>query len=202
MGRLGIAAALLLIATAAARAETPDPQKGTLVFSAGTVGGSFNFHLLYHTVGPGPVHEKQFRYSWGGSKYDHGLDFEGHETGLVWVEQLPPGDYEFYNFRIPYNVGIVEKRLHLRQPFSIPFTIKAGQSTYVGDFSCTRVEGKNVFGATETAGAYLVVSDKHERDIPVAQKLEPGLPPVTISVTDVSKLGEPYLLSKEPPATP
>ena len=48
-----------------------------------------------------------------------------NEIGTVIVRALPPGDYAFYRFGTKPGIGI---RL------SLPFTVKAGETTYLGEF--------------------------------------------------------------------
>ena len=48
------------------------------------------------------------------------------------------------------------------------------------------------------ATGYFVVSDRHERDLAIARKKQPDLPPATVTVTDVSQFGWPFLFASDP----
>lgn len=112
-------------------------------------------------------------------------DFQGHETGKVVVKRLKPGNYEFYTIGLEDNTSQGTVYMEARHSFSVPFTIKVGEATYVGDFT--------------GVGNYMVLSDQHERDIPIAQKKMPKLGPVTIAVTDAATLGTSLIRAKEGP---
>jgi hypothetical protein len=129
-------------------------------------------------------------------------DFESHEIGRVVVKRLKPGNYEFYTVGIdgPSNMfgGV---RLESRQNFSVPFTIKPGEATYVGDFTFILpvVPEAAPLPRAETANGYIVLSDQHDRDIPIAQKKTPDLGPVTVAVPDAATLGSPLIRAREEP---
>src|SRR6185295_15979079 len=48
-----------------------------------------------------------------------------NDVGTVIVRALPPGDYAFYRFSLVTGIGV---------RFSLPFTIRAGETTYLGEF--------------------------------------------------------------------
>lgn len=173
---------------------------GVLIFSAGAIGAPLDVDFYYRKLGQ----PSGYRTTGGDGSISYNprlllrgtLDYTGHEMGKVHVEHLEPGDYEVYTWSLVGNGMVSELDLmpH-RGDFSLPFTIKPGQATYVGNFAAVAIGGE---GVPPGAIFYYVVSDKHERDIAIARQKEPNLPPVTIQVTDVSKLGEPSLLVKEP----
>jgi hypothetical protein len=130
-------------------------------------------------------------------------DFKNHEIGKVVVKRLKPGNYEFYTFGITSPTTMLGGvHLEPRQSFSIPFTIKPGEATYVGDFTFIGPlpAPAIVLQASDWgAGGYIVLSDQHERDIPIAQKRDPKLGPVTVEVVDATALGAPLVRAKEGP---
>lgn len=207
--KLGVALACACLAGPASAGERvhegyKGPDAGVLIFSSGSIGEESNFKLFYRKIGA-PSGYRGFGGD-GSIYYDttslftaRPADFKGHEEGQVATTRLEPGNYEVYSYEI-YAAGgagtLTWGPAH--GDFSIPFTIETGKATYIGDFAGIRLTGKGFFGAKVTAGGLIVVKDEQARDIPVAQKQMPDLPPVTVSVTDVSKLGEPALLAKEP----
>jgi hypothetical protein len=119
------------------------------------------------------------------------LDYTGRDTGSVDILHLKPGAYEIYRVE----EGPIGNSYISARPFSIPFTIKPGETTYVGSYTGIMVGAneKTLFGDNlKPAGVYFVVSDKHERDIAVARRREPTLPPVTVNVPDPAQLPKPY----------
>ncbi|MBI3676174.1 MAG: hypothetical protein HY243_06110 [Proteobacteria bacterium] len=169
---------------------------GVLVFSAGSIAGKRGVQIFYRKVGQ-PSGVRGFGgdgsiYYNPGSIFTRDPDFTGHETGEVTVQHLEPGEYEIYTWQVAEGMGgLGEVLWSPRSDFSLRFTVRPGQTTYIGDYA------RFQFPGAYTAFTF-VISDKHERDIAIAKKVEPNLPPVTIQVPDVSRLNEPSLLSKEP----
>ena len=170
---------------------------GALVFAAGTLDRNIDLTFCYRKAGQSalsqwlPSIEGVIEYKPGWVDF-RTPDFTGHEEGDVTIDYLEPGDYEVYGYFAP------EERLHLRTTISIPFTIRAGQTTYIGDFASFAVMGKGMFGLPERHGIF-VISDKHERDLAIAGKRDPQLGPVTIAVPDASRLGDPSIVAAEQP---
>jgi hypothetical protein len=108
---------------------------------------------------------------------------DGREIALVDVRRLPPGDYEIFNFDIDQNPG---GRWQAKPDFSARFTISPGRTTYVGEFLAIRQMGKNLLGMAAPAGVHFVLSDRAERDIPIARRKDPNLPELTDSGFDPS----------------
>ncbi len=177
---------------------------GALIYSSGSIGPESRFQLFYRTVG------KSSGYGHDSIDYDtHSVfarpaDFTGHENGQVTTVCLRPGRYEVYNYEVyvpVYDGGPLV--FGPSKDFSIPFVIRPGEATYIGDFAHVSLADEVVPGIVFTAAGGFVVTDKHERDIPIARKQDPNLPQtVGMSVTDVSTLGVPTLLSREPQDEP
>jgi len=106
-------------------------------------------------------------------------DFQGKEVGRVLVKHLKPGDYEIFGFQI--SVGALF--LTPKKEVSLPFTIKPGESTYIGDFAAV-----GEFSLGTLNDGYFVLTDQQERDLAIARTKEPQLAPVTVAVADASKL--------------
>jgi len=83
------------------------------------------------------------------------------------------------------------------RPFSIPFTIRPGEATYIGNFARAPSLGTSL-GPVLGAAGFFVISDKSERDLAIARQRRPGLPPVTVTVTNVSTWGHAMLRVDEP----
>jgi hypothetical protein len=117
------------------------------------------------------------------------MDFRGDGEGQVQIQHLEPGKYEIYTFNITKGWGLGGTQTTMpSKDFSIPFTVEAGKALYIGEFML-------VHGPSDSP--QFIVSDKHERDIPIAQKQDPNLRPTAISVFDVSQLRNPLLVAGE-----
>lgn len=160
-----LAVTLLLCLCAAAAAE----EKGTLVMAVGTVGEKVtSARLLYKQFGAGiPFLLPFVGYSTEGL-FGDSPEFSDGEAGVVKVMKFAPGTYEFYSVTFGNHLHQWTSDAH----FSLPFTIEAGKTTYLGDFAAVPVLEDD-----ELEGAYFVVTDKHERDIAIAKRKDPALPP-------------------------
>jgi hypothetical protein len=167
---------------------------GYLVTSLGAQTGTvYNGYSLFFRKRDGSYSGKVF---WGQANMfeDRKLDFEGGgKAGIVDVTRIPPGDYELFNFQIFYNAGTAQKWFSSKQDFSIPFKIRQGGGTYIGEFIAVGVKGQNFFGIEIPAGGYFVVSNKAERDIAIAKRKEPALRDVASAVANVGSVGNPLI---------
>jgi len=114
------------------------------------------------------------------------------EEAEVWVVPLAPGEYEFYDFEIWSDNGIVRNRFSPREEFSVPFTIKTGTSTYLGDFRAMALNGRNIVGFPVEGGAYFMISDQSDRDLKIAKAHDPAVTEVEKAVPDAKTLGSSY----------
>jgi hypothetical protein len=181
---LGIIATLIA-GSAAMGANERHVNKGALVVSTESIGQPIGFKFLYRRVGETsrPLFGGRKIVNDSGSILEPDDDFTGRESGHVTVEYLEPGSYEIYSYDLFGSWGSMQTVYSPKSDFSIPFVIKAGEAVYIGDFAGVRIKIGD-----KTAG-YFVLTDKHERDVEIARRHDPDLPPVTISVADPSKLG-------------
>jgi hypothetical protein len=110
-------------------------------------------------------------------------DFEAStKWGVVTVARLAPGDYEIFN----YNIGMNGVGFFAGKDFSIPFVIKPGEATYVGEYiALTAVE--RTLGVMQPMPPFgFLLSDEQERDLHVARARVPEIAkaPVTKAVPD------------------
>jgi hypothetical protein len=167
---------------------------GYLVTSLGAQTGTvYNGYSLF-------FRKKDRSYSgrvfWGQANMfeDRKPDFEdGSKAGIVDVTRLPPGDYEVFNFQIFYNAGTAQSWFSSKQDFSIPFTVRRGAGTYIGEFVAVGIKGQNFFGMAVPAGGYFVVSNRTSRDIPIAKRKEPAMRDVASAVSNLRTVGNPLL---------
>jgi len=118
--------------------------------------------------------------------------------GTVVTKELSAGDWEVTKFMFEtHSNGIGRTRFRPLNEFSIPFTIRPGRATYIGNFQPIGLTGKNLIGMEVPGGVRFVITDKSARDVPIAQAKQPNLGPVDIGVFDVDRLGNPLLGSRE-----
>lgn len=123
------------------------------------------------------------------------------ESGVVEVHTLPPGNYEVYNFDIAMKLGNGETHLTSKTDFSIPFTIRPGQVTYLGNYLASQINGKDVFGQPIPTGVVFVVEDREEHDVYLAAKQKPGLTSsvVTDGTPQIKAIKNPYFVERPQP---
>lgn len=117
----------------------------------------------------------------------------------VEVIQVPliPGDYEISKLGMYHSTGQYELTVRSPKIFSLPFEIKAGEVTYLGEFIAESVLGKNVFGLPVYTGGLLIRSDEMQRDYRVATEvLVPPLPKLKASKADLSEEYRPLIVNE------
>jgi hypothetical protein len=196
-------AVLAFSGTPATASDYDGPDGGHLIFSVGTLRIPMNFTFRYRSVAPAPGSSRP----WNGviecrcvgffSARMANPDYTGHETGKVMTHRLPPGDYEIHDFGFGGTVGSSETTFSSGQRFVIPFTIRAGEATYIGNFARAPSLGTPLEPALGAKG-FFVISDKSERDLAITRQRFPNMVQPTVSVTDVSGFNHPALRPSEP----
>jgi hypothetical protein len=179
-----------------------DNAAGSLIYSVGSVDIAMNFEFGFQrtaTASGEPVTDNRsamvcrcvgfFR------PRPNNLDYYGREAGRVFILSLPPGRYEIYDFGFSGTLIVAGVEWSSATPFSIPFTINAGEATYIGNFARAPSLGTRLEPQLGAVG-YFVVSDQSERDLAIARARDPALPAVRVEVVDVSNLGHPMLYSQ------
>jgi hypothetical protein len=101
---------------------------------------------------------------------DEILRFEDESfVGAVRSRSLAAGQYELYW----YNLAGIGHVIQPKKELAIPFTVKAGVSTYLGQYRWTLTRGTTSSGKEGVTGATLAVSDQRSRDLERAAKLGP-----------------------------
>jgi hypothetical protein len=163
---------------------------------ADTVYESYNF--LFRRVGSGSEAQTG-RFQWIQRNVFHAQkpDYKSDtESGYVAVASLPPGDYEVFNFEVWQRGFNYEARYSSKQPFSIRFSVRPGETTYLGNYAASGISGRNIIGLSVQAGAYFVLSSAVDRDVAIARSKEPKL---SLKMSDQTpspaSVGNPYFRS-------
>lgn len=87
----------------------------------------------------------------------------------VFARRLAPGDYEVYYGYMGTDAGTAQQFVQSNRDFSIPFSVQAGEITYLGNFDARVFEGRNRLGMKIRSGGVFVVGDSMDRDLELAK---------------------------------
>lgn len=117
------------------------------------------------------------------------------ETGVVLALSLPPGNYEIFNFDIFLNTPFFQTNYSSRTPFSIPFVVRTGQTTYLGNYQANRTTAPNLLGVRVGSGAVFAVSNRLVADLAIARKKDPAINDTAEDATpSVSSVRNPFFV--------
>ena len=124
---------------------------------------------------------------------------DADKTGVVKVEELAPGDYELFTFSVVSGGYPGERRYAPPQDFKIPFSIRAGEATYLGEYMVVSAARNRILGITIHGDPYFVISDQHERDVTLAKKRHKEITAEHDDVPNAGAMGLPFFRSKSLP---
>lgn len=94
-------------------------------------------------------------------------------AGAVRVLKVPAGPYRLANFRLEH--APTKGKWFAGDDYDVPFEVKAGEVTYLGEFQGT-VSVTKLPGKTGTVRQpYFIVRDQRSRDIPLAEAARPEI---------------------------
>lgn len=128
----------------------------------------------------------QFIYFQNNMFYGDTRDFDDtNSNGIVRLLPFEPGNYEIYS----YSVGAMGgSKSWTTDGFSIPFSVKQGEVTYLGEFLSSKETAENIFGVTLNWGANLTISNKIDRDKAIINSRSPvNLEQVNIQVPQTTQ---------------
>jgi len=129
------------------------------------------------------------------------LDFrDDRSQGAVFFARLLPGDYEITGAPFYVGRGQFSYWIYSRHKFSIPFRVKEGHATYLGEFLAGTEKARNLFGIPIPATGYFVVSDRYERDFAILRTKEGvgELANPEKAVIDVKAIDNPFFRAGAP----
>ena len=125
----------------------------------------------------------------------HTFDYTGDDlVGNIVVRALPPGDYALTRFS--GNPAGVCGSPTMEANFKIPFSVKAGQVTYLGSFRYEPITWSTVRGVICSRGGYFLVGNERARDTSAAKTKRATLPEtLTAEIPVVETLNLPLFRS-------
>lgn len=104
-----------------------------------------------------------------------GFNVGQSERDIVKVYKLPAGQYEFFDFSMFIGSPVGTTDFSAREEYSIPFTVKPGQVTYLGEIKLIPRTGRNIFGLPIPGGGHFILSDQRSRDMALLRENYPNL---------------------------
>lgn len=167
------------------------PDRGFVVASiAAQPGTKYNSYNIFFRPAGSSAKQGFYWRQLGLLGTDGDADFdETFKRGSVIAVPVKPGDYEVHNFSAFWSAYPVQNYYSAREDFSIPFTVRPGETVYLGEFMAVGIRGKNIFGITIQGGPYFVLTDQQRRDMPLAKAKQPALGNARNAVANADKLG-------------
>ena len=165
-----------------------DPVNGVFVTSVTKAGPSQNAWFYFQKIG---THDG-FRMDALGKRNDRDFDNDNIKEGRVLAFQVPEGNYELERWEIRMvQLTVVDQNIKPRKISAIPFTVNAGEMTYIGNLHLKTTTSKGLFGRPVASGGYAVISDEKDIDLPILKEKYPKLKdlPINIEVSENSEWG-------------
>jgi hypothetical protein len=207
---LALSAAVVMLASCATetnRASRPGEDAGYLILGLGaydsTSSRSVTYEIGFRKVGGSDVGHSRFTprkvadLPFMGTKTDYD---NASEAGIVEIRKLAAGQYEIFQIDAWLSSGVIQWNWHSKEGVYVPFTISPGAATYLGDFQGHVISERHVLtlGAPFPSSAYFVVSNRSDRDIPIAQKKASYLTLINTQIPPIADLKSSYFFNKCP----
>ena len=102
-----------------------------------------SYDFYYRQINQKEQHRITIKPDQGGFKMVLKPDYTVGDTLVFqYLFEHPPGQYEFFNYSLFNNLGYSQSTKRERKGFSIPFSVKEGQITYLGDMVINTKEYK------------------------------------------------------------
>jgi hypothetical protein len=118
-------------------------------------------------------------------------------VGLSFDLPVPQGTYYFCDVEFSFVGAMSSQRFSAKQKFGIPFEVKAGTVSYLGELRAMPVWGRSLIGFRVPGGGYWLISDRRERDMPLIYAKNKELTPFPVmdAVAAVDSYRVPFMRS-------
>jgi hypothetical protein len=99
---------------------------------------------------------------------------------------VPTGDYSITGWSIQDYAVTAGVTFMNRLPMDVPFHVKPGEATYVGRIQPVSIYGKNLFGMTIPAAAFVIITDEYAADAHKISKFYPSIRRSSIRKSNVA----------------
>jgi len=154
-------------------------ESGTVVISIGSTDALSltSYFYLYRVAGQPDLID------WGGKRRNNQGQFAFFASGILkdspdreeldrrWVilaQKLPPGDYEIYDLLAVKQVGPLNAQQDAGERISIPFRVKKGVTTYIGNYTADNWGSIPVVGHLAFPTVVYYVENREDIDISLA----------------------------------
>lgn len=101
------------------------------------------------------------------------------------VMRLPAGDYEITGWQVSHQAPGGTTFFMNRHEIKIPFTVKSGETTYLGQTKTLTIWGKSILGLPVPAASYVLITDNFTEDASRITKKYPSISRKSIRRSDV-----------------
>jgi hypothetical protein len=194
----GIAATLALSMPTKAVASGASPS-GKVIFALGMI-PSANYRFVYLSLRMrNGEHRDDFSYHRDDTIFSSDRDFDDQsENGIVKILDLAAGEWGI----VSYSAYAGVTQFNPTDDIFIPFTVLPGQTVYVGDYEMMTKVGKNWLGMMLEYDPTFTVTDKSQRDIPIAKRKDPSIVNVTVAIPTIATSNPYFSLNKTVGAAP
>ena len=193
--RLLLITALMAILSACSSTEVMKPttkvgaSNGVIVASVTKSGLSSDAWFYYKKKG---TNDELRMDAVGLTLYKSTGDFpnDKNKVGRLLAFEAPAGNYDLTRWEIYiYTTGPGYIRPRKIEP--LPFSVKAGRVTYLGNLHIDTLSGKNIFGISIPAAGKATITNQKNRDFVILKKKYPNLGqmPINVSIPNVKNWG-------------
>lgn len=121
--------------------------------------------------------------------------------GSVFLLELPPGRYEFYDLKFHLNDDGLQWSYWARDEFSVPFTVEAEMVSYLGSFVAHGAWRLGAYPDPLPVGGYFTVADEFDRDRLLVASVHPDIDAESIQRRLPRTMAPPLVVRYVPPLT-
>jgi hypothetical protein len=199
---LSLLLGLVGCASTAGRPDYVAADAGTVVLGIGVATGTSysTYSLEFRSIDPDSGRPKRSGFFYwhqtnpfGRQAPDYSSD---KESGIVSVRQLPPGQYEIHRVKLTAGSALSGTSEYTsNKPFSIPFLVRSGETTYLGNFQANPVSSRRVLWMSVAGPAVFAVSDRQQAELALANSKGARIPlPVVSAVPSPMQINSPLFV--------